>query len=438
MLWMLACAALLLTAIYWRVRPGWRITGPFLPDACLLGVLIYAAGITWLIAFEPAPHQQQVAAMAWMALASTAAGATIFCLTAARRQRGTFSEYVAAARSGRLERAVIGAGLIASIAACVVFVSLVLRTDAIAALLGIGSLATDVDLLRARVLISSGSEVWLAPGYFKQFRDILLPVLLAAMVIHDRRCLSRAWFWVAAIAGLGAVLISGQRLVVVVFLATLAMAAHYATASGRRAPTPRQRSRAPWIAAGAVALGYGALTFLLGRVRDVAEGGGLTSAILRNLLDRVFLAAPRENALTYPVWSETGPSLGLSWLRDLAGMLPGADQALSNVLHMASGGSALGNSPLGLAPDVWLAWGWPGLLIVPGLIAILAGLLDFACRMRRSPVLIGLQLYLFLVLPVCYSPFMFLLYGGVVAALLLVLIFAVRRPARASAAPGHG
>jgi hypothetical protein len=438
MLTLLGGMALLLLGIYWRVRPGWRRSGPYLPDACLLGLLIYACGISWLLVFEPSPHQEKVAAMAWSALASAGAGATLYCLASAPLYRGTFAGFVADTEAGPLERAVIGLGLAASAAACALFLYLVLRTDAIAALLGVGSVASDPDLLRARMLIASGSEAWLAPGYFKQFRDILLPVLLAAAIILDPRCLRRIWFWALTALALLAVLVSGQRLVVVVFLISLAMAAHYARIAVAIRRAQRRRIRVPWKAAAIVMLGYGALTFLLGRVRDESGEGGLMLRIAGNFLDRVFLAAPRENSLTYPVWSEAGPSTGMSWLNDLSGVLPGTGEGLSNVLHMATGGSALGNSPLGLAPDTWLAWGWAGLAVLPAVLAVVAGLIDLACRMRRSPVLVGLRLYLFLILPVCYSPFILLLYGGGVAVVLITLILVIRRPSRPLPAPAAG
>jgi len=433
LLWLLACISILATAIYWRVRPGWRRSGPFLPDGLLLGLWLYAAGITWLLAFEPEPHQARVACMAWTALASAATGATIFCVCTGNLYQEAFVRIVASARATSLEHAGIAAGLVLSATACVLFLYLVLRIDAIAALLGIGSFASDFNLLRARVLIASGTEAWLAPGYFKQFRDILLPVLLAAAIVADRRRLQATWFWALAALALLAMLVSGQRLVVVVFLAALTLAAHYARTAARPAAARVRRLRGTLVPASLVIAGYGLLTLLLGRVRDDAIAGSPALRLIGNFLDRAFLAAPRENAITYPVWSESGPSAGLSWVRDFEGILPGVGETLSNVLHMATGGSALGNSPLGLAPDVWLAWGWPGLLLVPATIALLAGFLDLACRARGSPSLIGLRIYLFLILPVCYSPFIFVLYGGAVAAAILAMVFIARPAMRVTA-----
>jgi hypothetical protein len=429
---LLAIDALLMTAIYLQVRPGWRRSGPFLPDAYLLGLLIYAGGATWLIAFDPSTNLAVVAIMAWIALATGAAGATIYCLHSAQMYQSLFIGFVAECDTGPVERASTYAGLGVSALACLLFLYLVFSTDAIAGLLGIGSLASDFDLLQARVLLASGAEAWFAPGYFKQFRDILLPILLAATLLQQRANRKPAWFWLVLPIALAAILVSGQRLVLVVFLLTLAVAGHYARAARRWPSVPAAGIRMPIMPLSVVVACYGALTYLLGRIRDDVSGVAAAFSVIGNFLDRIFLAAPRENAMTFEFWSDAGPSAGLSWMRDMAGMLPGVDVSLSNQLHMATGGSAAGNSPLGLPPDVWLAWGWTGLLVVPAVIAVLVGFLDLACAQRRSTILVALRIYLFLILPVCYSPFLFLLYGGVVAAALLLLVL-ILRPGRQSA-----
>ncbi len=426
MLVLLAGIAILLTAIYWRVRPGWRQSGPFLPDALLIGLGLYAGGSTWLLVFAPAPNQLPVAAMAWTALASAAAGSALYCLATSRLYRGRFVESLAGVRAGMLERAGIVAGLALSASACLLFLYLLVRTDAIAVLLGIGMFAADLDLMQARVLIASGTEAWLAPGYFKQLTDILLPVLLAAAILLDRRCLKSVWFWVTVSVALLAIVVAGQRLVLVLFLLTLALAAHYARAAEQQADGRKPGWRVPLIPAILLVAGYGLVTILLGRVGGDAGAGAVIIDVVANFLDRAFLAAPRENAITYPVWSELGPTAGLSWLQDLARVMPGTRESLSNVLHMAAGGSQFGDSPLGMPPDIWLAWGWPGLVLVPAVFGVLIGCLDLVCHARRSPALVGLQFYLFLVLPVCYSPYIFLLYGGGVALILVALVAFVR------------
>jgi len=94
-------------------------------------------------------------------------------------------------------------------------------------------------------------------------------------------------------------------------------------------------------------------------------------------------------------------------------------ESLSNILHSATGGSIHGNSPLGLPADVWLAWGWAGLILIPFLYAFAIGLLDMLLLANRSAIFFAVKIYLFVILPICYSPYLFILYGGAVALILI-------------------
>ena len=181
-----------------------------------------------------------------------------------------------------------------------------------------------------------------------------------------------------------------------------------------------------FVAFGVLALIYGGLTVLLGRTE---EGGGVFGAVLQiatNLLDRIFVAPPHENTLTYGVWHTLGPTWGGSWQADIGGILPGGGESFSNLLHSATGGSLQGNSPLGLPADVWFAWGWAGCIVVPLLYAFGIGWLDMVLLTERSPIFFGTRCYLFVTLPICYSPFLFILYGGAVAGILIVSVKLIR------------
>ena len=65
-------------------------------------------------------------------------------------------------------------------------------------------------------------------------------------------------------------------------------------------------------------------------------------------------------------------------------------------------------------------------MLVPALYAFAIGLLDMLLLTNRSPLVLATKVYLFVVLPICYSPYLFVLYGGAVA-LILILFAAILR-----------
>ena len=144
-----------------------------------------------------------------------------------------------------------------------------------------------------------------------------------------------------------------------------------------------------------------------------------------------FFATPGENIYTYDYWGAIGPTNGQSWLNELSSILPGIKPSgLSNQLHSLIGGSEQGNSPLGLPADVWFAWGWPGVIFIPFFYSIAVGTFDLLTLSRKSAILAGVKIYMFIALLQIYSPFGFILYGGVASLILIVFIIAIKIPPR--------
>ena len=418
----------MLLVLYLRVKPHMRAVGPFLPDSFLFGIGLYTAGALFVSSAYPGPHSLDLVLMSLSAFVAALLGAVTFALVCRRYYAGVdFRTQFAGVDSGPLERASLKVLLVVSGVVCLAFVYVVLSNSIIAALLSIASLSGEANLLEARKAITAGSEGYLAPGYVKQFRDILIPIALIAMMLTtpSLRRSSAAWF--GFVTAIMAMLISGQRLVFVVFFLALLLGGFYARqiVALRSGLAPPAR-RTPWLAVLVLLVLYGVLTVLLGRANPDLSPTELVAEISINLFDRVLFAAPLENLLTFPIWQALGPTGGGSWFADLAAVLPGVDEALSNLLHSATGGSLLGNSPLGLPPDVWLAWGWPGLVLVPFLFAFAVGLLDMLLLGSRSPLFFALKIYLFVVLPICYSPYLFVLYGGAVAFILMTFLAVLR------------
>jgi hypothetical protein len=156
-------------------------------------------------------------------------------------------------------------------------------------------------------------------------------------------------------------------------------------------------------------------------------------AVLIALIHRSIIAVPRENVITYPIWNSMSPAIGSGWTTDLSGLRPGTQTQLSNELSKAAyrstASSALGNSPLGLATDIYYNWGWPGVVVMPLLYALGFLWLDILLVGRNSPLLSAAKLFMFFSIPSMYSPFLFLLYGGAVAVALACYVILVRRGA---------
>lgn len=412
---LIAAITIGLAAVYIGVRPGWARSGPYLPDSFVAGLAIFAIGAVINAVQMDNESATEVAMMGCIAACSGLVGAIVGC---AWRRKRDFRTYLAECRQNvrPLDRWTIVVGLGLSAAVCVWFIHAVMSSGAISALLSIGSLMSDsTSLTSARKMITAGTEGYFAPGYVKQFRDILVPVLLSATIAVHGRLPKSIFFWGVAIIALAAMLLTGQRSILLIYVGTLTLASHYVIGLSRRV----------LVAAGTTTFVLlGVVTVLLGRTAE-GSGGTLESvgAVAESIVERIFVAAPHENTLTQPVWRPVGPTMGESWLDDFAGLSSKSTTRLSNRLHAEAGGSEEGNSPLALPIDVWLAWGWGGLMIIPMLFGLSLATIDRLLVARNSVLLFGVKMYLVFVVPLFYSPYLFVLYGGAVTIALLALVF---------------
>lgn len=406
---------------YLKVKPPIRRVGPFLPDSFLFGAGLYGVGAILVFVIYPGSESFEIAAISLVTLASALLGSMLFVLVCGGFYKSVdFHRQFSAIDSGPVEQLSIKAMLLFSGLICVAFVYIVFSNSIIGALLSIASLASDSTLLEARKAITAGSEGYLAPGYVKQFRDIIIPIAIIATMGITPSFRRSPIVWFGFGTAIIAMLVSGQRLVFIVFFLSLLLASYYTNRFPGRSPgIDRVRRRVPWVAIMLLLISYSFLTILLGRANQDLSVTGMIVDVFINLFDRIVLAAPRENWVTFSTWQNLGPTYGESWLADLGGVLPGVRESLSNVLHSATGGSLQGNSPLGMPADLWLAWGWAGVVIIPFLYAFAVGLLDMLLLSNRSAIFFAVRIYLFVVLPICYSPYLFVLYGGAAALILI-------------------
>jgi hypothetical protein len=134
--------------------------------------------------------------------------------------------------------------------------------------------------------------------------------------------------------------------------------------------------------------------------------------IMVALAHRSVMAAPQENAFSYEYWAPQAPSWGRGWSVDLASIRPGTQKQISNELSEANLGGNLGNSPLAMPTDLYYNWGVVGVILFSLLYPLFYLLLDILLTASRSPLLLASKVFLFFSVPLMYSPFLFVLYGG--------------------------
>lgn len=425
----ISCVALLV--VYVLIRNGYGAVGTFLPDAYLAGLLLFCVGGVFVAWHEPSPEASTVALLGNLTLLSGLVGSvtTVAVLVPAYRNT-SFADQVIAAPLRRFDRLV---GLLASVGVVTVtgaFIYLVLTGPIAAVFHSLAAFVSDAALLDVRKAVASSRDGYLAPGYVKQFRDILGPILVVSLGWSPSRRI-RLLRIPAFLLLVTAILLSGQRAPLVILLLSL-LAGWYLLRKKRQVARPGRMRTVGMLSVAFLVL-LVAMDRLLGRVSTEVPLWAVPVTSLRGLLDRAVVTVPRSNVATFDLWVAQAPSHGQAWLQELSAILPGpAEEMFTNVLHVAGGGSPEGNLVLGMASDLWLAWGWPGVLIVPALFALCIGVLDLALYRGGSRITLATRIYVFFALPIMYSPYGFALYGGSVALVLLLAVTFWRGLARLS------
>ncbi len=279
----------------------------------------------------------------------------------------------------------------------------------------------ETSLLEVRKGIVSGAYGYLAPGYLRQIRDVLFPIVAGAFMMFGIPRRYRVVFWISTVIVVAAMLVSGQRTPLVMLFAVMGLSLY---SSVRRAFTGLA---VPIAVTVAVAAGL----FLVSTAWLGRNGVGQTltervAAMPLDIAERVFVRTPYENMVTADFWRNSAPTFGQSWLDDLSAVLPGTQPMMSTRLHVELGGSAAGNSVLGLPADLYLSWSWLGAVIFPWLYMFGALAIDRYCALSRSAFTKSLKIYLTLSAVQWYSPYLFVLNGGLILLAVVALDY-VRR-----------
>lgn len=411
---------ILLAALYMLVRPSIRSSGPFLVDAYLLSVLLYFTGSMIVEWTSETIGALPLTRMSFCALASSFGGAIFYC-TIAQQEYAQVNFRAIHTRSVFVEKdtwLVLSMAVI-SIAAIAYFLYSIFSSPIISTFLTFDNIIKYSTLAFARNAVASGSAGYFAPGFIKQFRDVLLPISASALALTTRRPLRSVALWLLVSGTTFAMIVNGQRSTVLILIAVVALALYFARSI--RSGDKTARLNKGWLlwTGCLILLFWMLITAALGRSTDHTRLFDIPIQAIGTLFDRAVLTLPRENAATYGFWSRIGPTHGNYWAASLGSIFgPGAptDTALkhlSNNLSAALGYGYLGDSPLGLPPDVWINWGWFGLIVVPFIYAVAFGVFDLLLLSESSAAIFATKVFLFMSIPLSVSPYTFILYGGV-------------------------
>ena len=237
----------------------------------------------------------------------------------------------------------------------------------------IGSLAASARTYsNLRTAVYYGGEKYLAPGYVAQFKNILLPLvvyLLYFRVIVLKRCLERVALAILSVVTILLLSLTGQRYPVVLFGVMFTLLVYW---QNREKLAALSSKALLFLTIGLVALYYCVSTFLMARRITDYDIGVKSLFYPISELGRVLFSGARVqlNIALYLFQVYSSPVWGQNWIRGLADLLPGHRIGFSQELHQLVYGSLRGSVGLGLWGEIWLNFGWIGVLFVPLLLGM--------------------------------------------------------------------
>lgn len=213
--YLLLASYLAVILLYVFVRPRWRQIGPSLLDSFEIGLFLFGAG-SILVWIEGQENSEAVMRIGVLTAVSGLLGAALWSVIF--REKVARLDFFGDARgfvADPADRLVISAGLAIASLVSVIMLIAVFRHDHIRSLLLDAIFRNAGTLNDARIIMSSGSEGYFAPGYVKQFRDIIVPILCCAAILCGATYRPRVLLFGALLIALTAVFVSGQRLTIV-------------------------------------------------------------------------------------------------------------------------------------------------------------------------------------------------------------------------------
>ncbi len=322
----------------------------FLGDSFILGLLLYTAGAAYLYYINPHFKYNSLFLISSIALISGVFGNLIgLMLTKSKKYNFTLVP------NSKLDEKFTYGMLFFSVLVSSLFIYLVVSNKSILAEILYTLNDKYSNYNNVRKTITSGSEVYFAPGYIKQFRDIMAPIALVTLLMMKPKGYKRILLITFPVILL-AMLISGQRSIILTFF----LLYYFVILYSRNSKSFRFNTIF-FIGIGLSSF-YG-LSLLLGRSDATSFSEAFVDSVI-GIFERVVLTVPSENTKYFYFWWDK-ITYGASWGSELERVLPGVNMGFSNTLHNLNDGSLQGNSVLGMPVDIYYAFGFYGLAIVP-------------------------------------------------------------------------
>jgi len=271
-------------------------------------------------------------------------------------------------------------------------------------------------LLSLRKAIASGEHGYYAPGLVKQIRDILAPAVIGYLITREVVKYRKIKVSLVFFSSLVAMIVGGQRSPVMVLILIILFAY---ISKHKQLLNKKNFFYLTFLGL----LLIQALNMLLGRGESGFSIENLVFTI-SSILDRIFVTVPKENYHVFSFLLTMKIDAFQLWFSDLQIILPmKTDGSFSNQLHQMLGGSSQGNSVLGLPIDMYINSGLAGIFVFSFIFLVFLTFCELCIKTVNFKPLNQIKIVLMLNLPFIYSPYYFLLNGGLWLAVLIPIAY---------------
>lgn len=227
------------------------------------------------------------------------------------------------------------------------------------------------DITTARVNSYSG-ETYFAPGYFNQFKNVLLPVSITALIFNKVKSKKILYYFFIPIAFFGLVG-TGQRAFLIYTFLCLLLATYY---------LGKFKIKSIIIPSVIIIIIFGAGSFFLGRTEEFSAG-----STVENLLIRVFFNEQHESLITFRYLYEIPITYGYDWFRGIIGIFPGIKG--SEIQHIVFGlihGNPRGTAAISLIGSIYHNFGLIGVIFISFLLALFLNNITYVFLRKKKNI----------------------------------------------------